>query len=230
MADTAIEIRRQYIPAKIEDLKKFILIGRQVVEAHKAKLRAITEVGIAAAAHQAALEDGQTVAEVVLDAEAKLGEMLAAIDKSESKLRGKDRGSSGGTTIKSLPPGIDKKMSHKTQQIYKHPEVVEHCKKKAREKGELVTSQCVLHEVRNKKDDGVEKERRKPGPAPRGYYLTNARLAFLREKIEHTLEMLNVPARSHCPVTLIKVELHAVQEELQKLQPHNIRKEHHNVI
>jgi len=43
----------------------------------------------------------------VIEAEAKLGEMLAGIDKSESR-----RSSRKGTSLKSLPPGIDKKMSH----------------------------------------------------------------------------------------------------------------------
>jgi hypothetical protein len=47
-------------------------------------------------------------------AEARLGELLEGMDKSNSKLRG----SSKGTTVKStLPPGIDKKDSHYAQKL-----------------------------------------------------------------------------------------------------------------
>jgi len=221
MTDTAIEMRRESIPVKAEDLRKFILIGKQVVEAHKAKLRAIQQTEEAAAAHQAALEDGQTIAEIVLDAEAKLGEMLAGLPKPkfDKTINGSKRG-----TTETLPIGIDKKMSHEDQQIHKYPETVEQCKRKAREKGELVTSKCVLRQVHADSRNEVLPTRRKPGRPPRGYYLTEPRLSFLREKIERVLELLDVPARSVCPVTLIVAELHIVQEELVKLQPQQQRK------
>jgi len=48
-----------------------------------------------------------------IDAEAQLGEMLAAIPKQG---RNKDYGSSKGTII-TLPPGIDKKQSHYAQEL-----------------------------------------------------------------------------------------------------------------
>jgi len=85
---------------------------------------------MAIAAKEAALEDAQVVADILLDAEVKLGEMLEGIDKSASKLKGKDRGSKGGTTKKTLPPNIDKKQSHHAQQLSKHPDVVEEVKQK----------------------------------------------------------------------------------------------------
>jgi len=139
MPGNEIAIRRENIPAKPEDLRKFILIGKRVVEAHKAKLKAIVQVETAAAAHQAALADAQTVAEVVLDAEAKLGEMLQGLANPTSSRQG----------TRQLPIGIDKKMSHEAQEIHRHPEAVEKCKTEAREKGEIVTSQ-------NKRIDSIE--------------------------------------------------------------------------
>jgi len=59
-------------------------------------------------------QDTQDIADILLDAEVKLGEMLEKIDKSDSRLRG----STKGTTVKStLPSGITKKQSHEAQEI-----------------------------------------------------------------------------------------------------------------
>lgn len=217
MTEKAIEIRLDNLPTKPEELKKFILIGRDIVQAHKLKIKAIKDVGDAATAHKAALEDGQTVAEVVLDAEAKLGEMLAA--RPAKRGRTKEYGSKGGT-IPDLPSGIDKKMSHKAQQIHKHPDVVDKCKKKCREKGELVTSQCVLREVRKTNQQRQSKDRKKASRKPKGYYLTEGRLSFLREKVKHILKLLDVPVITLCPITLVVAELHSIEAELMKLQPY----------
>ena len=66
--------------------------------------------------------------QALLDAEAKLGEMLAAIPAVRDK-----EGSSQGTSLPSLPQGITKKESHFAQQIQTHPEIVETTKARARE-------------------------------------------------------------------------------------------------
>ena len=96
-----------------------------------------------AAAREAALKDAQTVAEIVLEAEARLGEILAKTDKTDSHLRGKNRGCTGATTIKTLPEGVDKKMSHEVQQIHKHADIVARSKRAAREKGEIVNRDLI---------------------------------------------------------------------------------------
>ena len=83
---------------------------------------------MAIAAKEAALEDAQTLAGILLDAEVKLGEMLDAIpNKAASSAKG----------TRSLPPNIDKRQSHYAQQLSKHPEIVEEVKQKARGKGEF---------------------------------------------------------------------------------------------
>ncbi len=70
------------LPSTIELLHIFILVGKEKVKAHKAKLRAIDKVGVAQAARGAALQDAQDVAELVLDAESKLGELLGILNNS----------------------------------------------------------------------------------------------------------------------------------------------------
>ncbi len=73
------------------------------------------------AAKEAALTDAQGLADVLLDAESKLGGML-----SEKPLAERRASSARGTCT--LPPDIDKKQSHYAQTLARNPEVVEEVK------------------------------------------------------------------------------------------------------
>jgi len=139
----AIQKRIENLPATLESLTEFVLIGKQVLKAHKAKLAAIKAIDKSIAAQAAALEDTQDMAEVLLYAEAKMGEILAAIPKEKSRLRG----STKGTTVeKSLPTGINKKTSHYAQQMAKAADtgIIEKVVAKAREAGEVPVRKQVL--------------------------------------------------------------------------------------
>jgi len=104
------------LPATIEELHDWILIGKERLKVHQAKIRAIEKVGMAEAARKAALQDGQDAGTAVIYAEAKLGELLAA-------------GVSAGNPIispgKQLPAGISRQTSHHAQTIAANPEKVE---------------------------------------------------------------------------------------------------------
>ena len=101
-------------PATIDELQEWIIVNKECLNAHKAKIRAIQKMNMAIAAKEAAIQDGQYLGDILLDAEVRLGEMLEKIDKSDSRLRG----STKGTTVKpTLPPGSNKKQSHKAQRL-----------------------------------------------------------------------------------------------------------------
>jgi hypothetical protein len=117
------EIKKDQLPASIEEIHKFILIGNEVLKAHKAKIRALGKIESSYATKEAALKDGQDVAGILLDAEAKLGELLKAIrPKPKSDCSGK--GTFGGRDP-SLPSGITKRASHKAQTIASNPEIID---------------------------------------------------------------------------------------------------------
>ena len=80
------------------------------------------------------------MAELILDAEVRLGELLEGIDrKYKPPTVGSKQGTDGNIPKqeKNLPPNIDKKQSYYAQQIANNPDVVEEVKQTAREKGEL---------------------------------------------------------------------------------------------
>jgi len=135
-------------PATIDELQEWIIVNKECLNAHKAKIRAIQKMNMAIAAKEAAIQDGQYLGDILLDAEVRLGEMLEKIDKSDSRLRG----STKGTTVKpTLPKGITKKQSHEAQEIARNPEAVEKTKQEARAEGRLPTSRDVLAKIRRKK-------------------------------------------------------------------------------
>ena len=131
------------LPATIDGIQTYLLIGKEQLKAHQAKLRAIDKIPEAHAARGAALQDAQTLAKNLLAAEAKLGKMLAAAPKQGKT---KEYGSTGGT-IPTLPPGLTKKESHQAQTIARNPEVVEKVTAQAVVKGELPTAKEVYKEV-----------------------------------------------------------------------------------
>jgi N6-adenosine-specific RNA methylase IME4 len=104
-----------HLPATVEELNQFILIGKEKIKAHQAKIRAINAVGMADAARRATLSDAQDLATAVIYAEAKMGELLKGSSKGTFK--------KGGET--SLPPGLSKRTSHQARTIADNPRSVE---------------------------------------------------------------------------------------------------------
>jgi len=144
---TDLTLRKTQLPAKIEDLVEYILVGKQVLNAQKAKLQAITVLEKGLAAKEAALEDTQILAEILLYAEAKLGGIL---EKTEFTKGGRGKtGSSGGTSLQDI--NIDKKQSHYAQELSRHEDVIAEIVTKARKTGEIPLRQQVLRQIQANK-------------------------------------------------------------------------------
>jgi hypothetical protein len=145
----------QSLPTTTEELHKFILIGKESLKAQKAKIRAIEKANMALAAKEAALQDTQDIAEILLDAEVRLGEMLAQIkpEYSISSSKGTNGLPKGAAPRreKSLPPGINKKQSHEAQQLSRNPDMVEQVKQEARQNGSVATARDVYTKIKDKK-------------------------------------------------------------------------------
>jgi len=159
-------------PTTIEDFHQFVLIGKEELEIHKGKIMSMENTGEVRAAKEAAVEDAQGIAECVLLAEAKLGELLMNIKRQYvSPTVGSPKGTDGNIPkqLKTLPSGITKKDSHIAQQIAKNPEIVQRVIENAREKKEIPTVHKVLQEI---KRAAIEKRHQslRSQPFPEGKY------------------------------------------------------------
>lgn len=152
-----IALKTQTLPDTVEDLHKFILVSREMLQAHMAKLRAIDKVNLARSAHDAALADAQNLGEVVLRAEAKLGEILKTMELSQGGRPAKT-GSPEGTSLQKAKPkssrgkklkemGISKKQSHHAQALATHPHAIDQAIEQAKQKEEVPTRAAVLRVI-----------------------------------------------------------------------------------
>ena len=71
------------LPETLPELAKFALIGREKLVAVRAEIRAIDKVGLAKEVRQQKLKEAQDIADAVLDAEVKIGELMEKVPKNQ---------------------------------------------------------------------------------------------------------------------------------------------------
>ena len=138
------------LPDNLEDLSKFTLIGREKLNAVRAEIRAIEKVGLAKEVHEQKLQEAQEIAEAVLDAEAKIGELTSKMETSQGQRT--DIKPTDSTVPKSKAQqleqiGITEKQKQRFETLARHPETVEKAKADARAEGRIVTRQDVLNRI-----------------------------------------------------------------------------------
>lgn len=141
-----ITVSERQLPDNLEDLAKFVLVGREKLNAVRAEIRAIKAVNLAVEVHEQKLSEAQDIAEAVLDAEMKIGELTKKMEKAKNQYAS----NSGVTTTKSeklSEIGIDKMQASRFERLATHPETVEKAKADARAEGRIVTRQDVISRI-----------------------------------------------------------------------------------
>lgn len=136
------------LPVKLEDLARFVLIGREKLNAVKAGIRAIEKLDFAKEVMDQKKNEAQDLAGALLDAEVRIGELFKAMPKA-SHDRGNQYTSGKATpvspsqttkqtTIEKL--GFHKKQAERFETLAEHPEIVEQVKAEAIENDDLPIS------------------------------------------------------------------------------------------
>lgn len=152
------------LPANIEDLSKFVLIGREKLVAVRAEIRAIQKVGLAQEVRDQKLREAQDISEAVLDAEVRIGELMAKVPKtSGGDRRSADFKNNIGDTFEKTKTDIIRESGFTPMQVSRfetlaaHPEIVAQAKAEARENDDIVSRSLVLNMVKaQKKADEIE--------------------------------------------------------------------------
>ena len=142
-----IQKQQKQLPDTLPDLARFVLIGREKLNAVRAEIRAIQKVGLAKEVHDQKLLEAQEIAEAVLDAEVKVGELTAEIPKAQGQRNDiepirNNAEKSKAEQLKSI--GIKQDTVERFEHLARHPEAVEQAKREARQNGEVVTRQKAL--------------------------------------------------------------------------------------
>ena len=77
-----INVYKENLPDNIEDVSKFVLIGREKLNSVRAEIRAIDKLGLAQEVRNQKKEEAQLLAEALLDAEVRLGELFQQLPKA----------------------------------------------------------------------------------------------------------------------------------------------------
>lgn len=152
-------------------MSKFVLVGREKLNAVRAEIRAIEKVGLAKEVHEQKLKEAQAISEAVLDAEVRIGELMQNVPTmskyNAEKRTDNDVVSFHGKTKTEVirENNLNPKQVERFQTMAAHPEIVEQAKAEAKEKGEVLSRSAVL-----KKIDDTKKAERKAEKAERKKY------------------------------------------------------------
>ena len=186
------------LPTNFEDLSKFVLIGREKLTAVRAEIRAIDKVGLAEEVRKQKLEEAQAISEAVLDAEVKIGELMAQVPKATGG-QPFQRKPTTDSSVQSRPQtkadiiekaGFTPKQVQRFETLAKNPDIVEQAKAEARENDDIVSRSLVLNMVKSKKkEEQLEQakqhimEQNRPTVAPK-LFVTDCTKAHLKEKCD----------------------------------------------
>ncbi len=176
------------LPAKIEDLAKFVLFGREKIKSVRAEIRAIDQLGIATDVREQKLAEAQMLSGALLDAERKIGEFTLTMPKDTSFKGNQWQNHTGvkspqgaqsddgekwqmdssvqspqekpkAERIKEL--GFNRMQVHRFEVLAKNPEVVEQVKREAQENDDIPTRSRVLQLVKEKRSPDWRHEARR---------------------------------------------------------------------
>lgn len=141
----------EQLPSTISELTKFALVGRDKLKAVKAEIHAIDKLQLAQEVKEQKLREGQEIAEVVTDAECKIGELIREIPKATTNHKNLEI----SPHVDFLKPksavlkenGISQRQAEHFQMMARHPESVARAKERAREKGEVLSRSAVLDQI-----------------------------------------------------------------------------------
>ena len=157
---TDVVITSNNLPATLPELSKFVLVGREKLVAVRAEIRAIDKVGLAKEVREQKLAEAQDIADAVLDAEVRIGELVAQVPKATPNNNPYHENRTNAKLVKPKKQvlkeaGIKKDTAHRFEQLAKHPEAVEKVKAEAREHDDIVSRSAVFKKIEEEKKPHV---------------------------------------------------------------------------
>jgi len=152
-------VQNQNLPDTIEDLSKFVLIGREKLNSVRAEIRVIDKLKLAENVHKQKQDEATMIAEAVLDAEVRLGELLKKIPKKPGKRTDLEptRTSAGRLESKTEiveDMGFSEDQAQRFEVMANNRAIVEYVKAEARENDDIPTKKRVLDLATRKNKGG----------------------------------------------------------------------------
>lgn len=155
-----ITVETNNLPATLDDLAKFVLVGRDKLQAVRAEINAINKLNVAREVREQKLSEAQEIGALVLLAEAKCGELFNSLPKQScNNPNGNNQFRTTSTRIEIDQPskpklevakelGFSKDQVSQFQKLADNPALVQKTIADAKDNGEIPTRISVLDEIK----------------------------------------------------------------------------------
>ena len=135
----------------LAEAAKKVQVGREMLTAVRAELRAVEKIGAANELRLEKLKKAQTLAEQVLDAETALGALIANMPEGQGARTDLELADS---TVRKLTKqeavesiGLTVKQANRFEQLAANPDLVDRMKAEARKNGEIISRTAILKAI-----------------------------------------------------------------------------------
>lgn len=169
-----VVVQQSNLPSTLEDLSNFVLVGREKLTAVRAEIRAINKLQLAEDVREQKKEEAQMLAEALLDAEVRIGDLLKQIpklqgartDMTSSQQCEKVKNTFQQNCCKPKETkqevitrlGFNKDQANRFETLSSNKEIVEQVKAEARENEDIPTRSRVLQLVKEKTKEEKDNE------------------------------------------------------------------------
>lgn len=145
-----------YLPSKLNELAEFVLVGREKLNMVRAGIKALDKLDVAEEVRKQKKEEAQMLAEALLDAEVRIGEILLKMPKSGGGRPSEKTISTGANSFKpklevAKELGFDQFQVSRFQTLAENKDLVEQVKQEARDEDDLPTRSAVLKAAKERK-------------------------------------------------------------------------------
>ena len=134
------------LPDTMQDLSRFVLFGREKYNSIRAEIRAIEKLQLAEEVRNQKRQEAQMLAEALLDAEVRLGELFRQIPKASNQYKSAVNNDVNGTNKKEVLVnlGFSQMQANRLETLADNPDLVECVKAEARESDGFPTRARIL--------------------------------------------------------------------------------------
>jgi hypothetical protein len=144
------------LPATLDGLVPISFAGQKALRFYRDIVKDMEELGMTQEQQKVTLRDGQDLGEMLLDIEAKIGELLPSAEDNRKAGGKRGRAAQLGERLERvLPDGITMHKAHQARAIKNNPEIVAKIKAQARANEDIATKTAVLNAI------GYEKEKQR---------------------------------------------------------------------
>ena len=152
-----LAVKSNQLPASLGKLVPLSFIGSAAVKFYQAKVKLMDQLGMSEAQRKATLADGQDAGEMLLNIEARIGELISSTPRRYDTSNVGDK--KAPKQLPSLPDGVTSRRSTQSQAIHRNPAAVAAVIKEARENEDIPTKTAVLKQIQLDRAKELQKDR-----------------------------------------------------------------------